>query len=249
MASAPRCLVHPNDGPHEQVPRACQHHHERPHRDPLRGGRVQPHPQPAVVDLRLAARGHLAARHRHPRPGHLLSEMRCHPPPHRRIRHRDLVVVAQPLRDRSHRDIGVQPALDPVPMRLDQRPRRCPGTGIIQSGKPFRDSLRPLLGGQWFSARFDTLRFRWRQILADRLAIHPQRLPQLHLRATRLPMHVQLDQIQHLDTSPRHQRPFVRRTLTDSERTCVRGPHPADTPPRVRNYLTAGVGNSVTDNP
>ena len=29
----------------------------------------------------------------------------------------------------------------------------------------------------------------------------------------------------------------------------MRGPHPADTPPRVGNYLTARVGNYLTDNP
>jgi len=62
-------------------------------------------------------------------------------------------------------------------------------------------------------------------------------------------MCVQLDQIEHLDISSRHQCPFVRRSPTDQERTCVRGPHPADTPPRVGNYLTIKVGNSVTDNP
>ena len=46
----------------------------------------------------------------------------------------------------------------------------------------------------------------------------------------------------------RHQRPSIRQQ-TDAERTLQRGPHRADTPPRVGNYVTAGVGNSVTDNP
>ncbi|WP_229481060.1 TetR-like C-terminal domain-containing protein, partial [Mycolicibacterium mageritense] len=32
-------------------------------------------------------------------------------------------------------------------------------------------------------------------------------------------------------------------------RTFQRGPHRADTPPRVGNYVTAGVGNYMTDNP
>ena len=35
----------------------------------------------------------------------------------------------------------------------------------------------------------------------------------------------------------------------DAERTGKRGPHQADTPPRVGNYVTARVGNYVTDNP
>ena len=58
----------------------------------------------------------------------------------------------------------------------------------------------------------------------------------------------QLDQIEHQNTSPRHQRPSIRQS-TDEERTFLRGPHRADTPPRVGNYVTAEVGNNVTDNP
>ncbi|WP_215489515.1 hypothetical protein, partial [Mycobacterium tuberculosis] len=58
----------------------------------------------------------------------------------------------------------------------------------------------------------------------------------------------QLDQIEHQDTSPRHQRPSIRQP-TDAERTLQQGPHRADTPPMVGNYVTAGVGNYVTDNP
>jgi hypothetical protein len=45
------------------VPRARQHHHERPHRAAPPGGRVGPHPEPPVVDLRLPPRaGRRAAR-------------------------------------------------------------------------------------------------------------------------------------------------------------------------------------------
>jgi hypothetical protein len=42
----------------------------------------------------------------------------------------------------------------------------------------------------------------------------------------------QLDQIEHCDVSPRHQRPSIHRQM-DAERTFLRGPHRADIPPRV----------------
>jgi hypothetical protein len=40
----------------------------------------------------------------------------------------------------------------------------------------------------------------------------------MHLRAARVPVGEQLDQIEHQDTSPRHQRPSIRQS-TNAERT------------------------------
>jgi hypothetical protein len=84
--------------------------------------------------------------------------------------------------------------------------------------------------------------YRRSQIFADGLPIDAQRRRQLHLRAARMPVREQLDQIEHQDTSPRHQRPSIRQP-TDAERTFQRGPHRADTPPRMGNYVTDNPSN------
>ncbi len=190
--------------------RARQHHHERPHRDPLRRGRVQPHAQPAVIDLRLTAWIHRPARHGHPLPSRLLGEMCCDPPPHRRLRRRHLVLVAQPLRDRSHRHIGVQPVLDPIVVRRDQRPRRGPRRRI----DPVPGTTRPINSAHCSALSAsppgsDTLGDRRRQILADRLPIDAQRLrqsaPGSGPRASAVNISTKSST---QDISPRHQRPF-----------------------------------------
>jgi hypothetical protein len=58
MTCTPGCLVQPKHRVHKHQPRTRQHHHERPQRPPPVGGRVDPRPQSAVIDLRLAARFH-----------------------------------------------------------------------------------------------------------------------------------------------------------------------------------------------
>jgi hypothetical protein len=57
----PGALVHAQYRPHEQVPRAAQHHHKRPHPPAPPTDRVDPHTQVPVVDLGLLTRGHLLA--------------------------------------------------------------------------------------------------------------------------------------------------------------------------------------------
>jgi DNA invertase Pin-like site-specific DNA recombinase len=46
------------------------------------------------------------------------------------------VIVTQALSDRGHRDIRVKPALDPIVVRRDQRPRRRPRPRITQLREP-----------------------------------------------------------------------------------------------------------------
>ena len=167
-------LVHPDDRLDEHVPRARQDHDERPHRDPFPGGRVQPHPEPPVVDLGFAARIDLPARHRDPLPGHLVGEMDRDPPPHRRLRGRHLMVITQPLGDRGDRDVGLQPRLDLIPVRRDQRPRLRPQPRIIEFREPPVDQLRPRRSGQRRPAGLDTRRDRRGQIFADGFAVDLQ---------------------------------------------------------------------------
>ncbi|KLO44670.1 hypothetical protein ABW17_08245 [Mycobacterium nebraskense] len=100
-----------------------------------------------------------------------VGEMRCDPTPHRRFGRIDPVVVAQPLRDRGHRDIGIQPARDPVAVRRDQRPRRRPRRRIPQLRKPPRDQLRPSLGAQRLAVGLDAPGDRRGQIFADLMPV------------------------------------------------------------------------------
>ena len=86
------------------------------------------------------------------------------------------MLVAQTLRDRGHRHLGIQPVLDAVIVRRDQRPRRRPYRRITQLREPPGDQLRPLLGAQWFPAGLDAISDCRGHIFADGLTIDPQRL-------------------------------------------------------------------------
>ena len=111
VAFAPPLLVQPDHRPHEQVPRARQHHHERPHRDRLPRRRVQPAAQPPVIDLRLGARlGRPGPQHLDLRPARLLRHVRRHIPAETRDAHRHALLIPQPLMDRRDRDPGLAAA-------------------------------------------------------------------------------------------------------------------------------------------
>ena len=68
MRLRPRPLIHDQHRPHEHVPRARQHHHERLHPMPPPRRRVGPGAQQPVIDLGFGARRWGVAQHRHPRP-------------------------------------------------------------------------------------------------------------------------------------------------------------------------------------
>jgi hypothetical protein len=57
--------------------------------------------------------------------------------------------------ERGHRDISIEPALNPVVVRLDQRPRRRPCRRTTQPWKPPGDQLRPLIGRQRLATGLD----------------------------------------------------------------------------------------------
>ena len=86
MRRAPRCLVHFDHRSDEDVSRACQHHDERPDRDAFTAVRVDPHPQPAIVDLRFRSRFHRPARHGDLVPHRDFVKVSRNPSAHRRFR-------------------------------------------------------------------------------------------------------------------------------------------------------------------
>ena len=103
---------------------------------------------------------------------------------------------------------------------------------------------KTVLVGEGGVARGERLGDRRGQVLRDRFAVNTQALGELALGPLAMPVGVQLDQVEHVETSPRHQRPF-HATLRGIERTRVRGPSPAATPPRV-GELRDRQGGGIT---
>ena len=205
MALAPPLLIQPDHRPHEQVPRTGQHHHERPHRHRLPGRRVQPAAQPAVIDLRLGARlGRPRPQHLDLRPAGLLRHIRRHIPPEARDAHRDAMVISQPLMNRRDRHAGLQLLADVVMVRLDRRPGHLPQPGISQLREPRPGPGIPLRLAQRRPARHHPCRLRRRDVLPHRLAVHSQALRDLAVVPPRMPVDQDLDDVDHVERSPRH---------------------------------------------
>ena len=208
MRLTPRMLIQPDHRAHEHVPRAAQHHHERPDHMPDPGHRVRPAAQLPVVDLRLLTR---LARHQPQHPhllaAHLLRHVRRHIPAQARIRHRQAVLITQPLVDRPHRHPRLQLAGDEAVMLFDLRPGHLPQPGIGQLREPPRGPLTPLRRADRRPSRRQALRLRRSQVLADRLTIQPQALRDLALAPARMPVRQDLRHIHHVEGSPCHRPP------------------------------------------
>ena len=205
MALAPGLLVQPDHRPHEQVPRAGQHHHEGPHRDRLPGRRVQPAAQPPVIDLRLGARlRRPGPQYLHLRPAGLLRHVCRHIPAEAGDAHCQALLIPQPLMNRRDRDPGLELLTDIAVMRLDRRPGHLPQPGISQLREPLPDPGVPLRLAQRRPARYHPGGLRGRGILPYRLAVHAQRLRDLAVVPPRLPVDQDLDDVDHVERSPRH---------------------------------------------
>lgn len=199
----PRVLVQVQHRPNEHVPRARQHHHERPDPVAFPGPRIDPLPEEAIVDLSLRTGLDVVAQHCNLRLRHLVRKRRVHPATERGDRHLQLVLVTQPLMDRrdGHRP---EQALDVVAVLVDVRPGHLPQPSVDEPREPLLDQLRPVGLAHRRTARTDPGRFCRRQVLPDRLAVHPQRRGQLALRAARVPVDVDLGHVDHDERSPRH---------------------------------------------
>ena len=214
----PGVLVQPDHRAHEHVPRAAQHHHERPDHMPDPGHRVGPAAQLPVIDLRFPARlPRRQPQHPHLLPAHLLGHVRRHIPAQARIRRRQAVLITQPLVDRLHRHPRLQLAGDELMVLADLAPGHLPQPGIGQLREPPRNPLPPLRHADRRPSRRQPFCLRRGQVLADRLTIQPQALRDLVLAPARIPVRQDLRHINHVERSPCH-RPPAR---------CDRGKHPA----------------------
>ena len=246
MALAPPLLIQPDHRPHEQVPRARQHHHERPDRHRLPGRRVQPAAQPPVIDLRLRARlGRPRPQHLDLRPARLLRKIGRHIPPQAGHADRQPALIPQPLMDRRNRDPGLQLPGDELVMGLDRRPGHLPQPGIGQLREPLPRQFGPPLLGDRRPARAHPGRRRRGDVLPRCLAVHAQALRDLALTPARMPVDQDLDDVDHVEGSPRHRPPApnarVGRNaalalMARSSPTRTRAPH--------GNYVI-GLGNYV----
>ena len=218
MALGPGVLAEPDHRAHEHVPRAAQHHHERPDHMPDPGHRVRPPAQLPVVDLGFLARlARCQPQHPHLLAAHLLRHVRRHIPAQARIRRRQAVLITQPLPDRLDRHPRLQLAGDELMVLADLAPGHLPQPGIGQLREPHCGPLPPLRRADRRPARCQALRLRRGQVLADRLAIQPQAFCDLVLAPARIPVRQDLRHINHVERSPCH-RPPAR---------CDRGKHPA----------------------
>jgi hypothetical protein len=210
-ALRPRPLVHLQHRADEHVPRAGQHHDERPGDTELPGHRVQPPAELPVVDLRLLARlGRVRAPDRHLRPAGLLRDVRRHVTAEARHAGPQALLVAQPLVDRRHPHPGLQLGGDVLVVHGDRRPRHLPQPRVGQLREPLPDQYLPLaLAPGRAAARHDAGLDRRGDVLADRLAVHPQRIRHLAQRPARVPAHQYLGHVDHVERSPCHRPPVL----------------------------------------
>lgn len=203
MRERPGVLVHVDHRADEHVPRGGKHHHERPNPVPLPGSRIDPLAQEAVVDLGLRARLDLVPQHGDFRAGRLIGQVLVHPAAERRQGHLQLALVPQPLMDRGNRR-GLQQRLDMVAVWFDLCPPDLVQLPAGQLREPALEQLGPVRLAHGRPAGGDPSCLRRRQVLPDRLAVHPKRGGHLALRAARVPVHVDLDDVDHGERSPCH---------------------------------------------
>lgn len=203
MRLGPGVLVHVQQGSDEHVPRAGQHHHKRPDPVPFPGPRIDPPTHEPVVDLGFGARLHVVPQHGDLRLDRLIRQVFVHPAAEGRQRCLQLVLVTEPLVDRGDRGRRQQ-ALDVVTVLVDLLPGQLvqPPRGELR--KPVLDQLGPVPLAHRGPTRGDPSVFCRPQVLPDRLAVQPQRGPDLALRPARVSVDVGLDDVDHGERSPCH---------------------------------------------
>jgi hypothetical protein len=230
MRGGPLGLVHHQRRAHEQVPRARQDHHKRPHRPPPPRPGVEPHPQPAVVDLRLLTGRRRVTQHRDPGPAGLLGQGGPHPTAHTRDTRLQALLIAQPLMDRRDRHPRPQLDGDVVAVWLDARPGHLPQPVIGQLREPLGRQPPPILLVHRRPTRRHPGRDRRGGVLAQGLAIHAQAGRQLVLRPARIPVGQDLDHIDHVEGPPRQRPHSVPRCWASrAEPLVIDGPGPGPT--------------------
>ena len=197
-----RC-VHLHHRADEHVPRAGQHHHERPDRPHLPRHRIEPASQNPVVDLRLLARlGRARAPDRHLRPAGLPpartpprnggSSRRSRPGPARRAAARGSSTSAPRPSAAPRTYSWCSPIAGQVTGSLSGQSGTTPGTSSGHSPSLFAGLPRVIPAAM-----------PWVNVLADRLPVHPSEL--LHIVAERpasVPVHEDLGYVDHVETSP-----------------------------------------------
>jgi hypothetical protein len=119
------------------------------------------------------------------------------------------VLVSQPLVNRRLGHPRRQLRGDVIAVRADLSPGHLPQPRVGQLREPLLHQASPLRLGHRRPARRHPRRQRRRQVLADRLAVHAQRLRQLVLRPARMPVDQDLRYIDHVKRSPRHRLPLA----------------------------------------
>ena len=210
VALGPGPLVHLHHRADEHVPRAGQHHHERPDRPHLPRHRIKPASQNPVVDLRLLARlGRARVPDRHLRPAGLLRHARRHVTAEARDARGQAPLVAQPLVDRRHPHPGLQLLHDVLVVLADRGPGHLPQPRVGQPREPLPDQFLPLALALRRPARGDPRGDRRGNVLADRLPVHPQRIGHLVQRPASVPVHEYLGHVDHVERSPCHRPPVL----------------------------------------
>ena len=151
--------------------------------------------------LRLPARP-ARPQHLDLRPARLLRHVRRHIPAEAGDAHRQPLLISQPLMDRGRRDPGLQLLADKLMMRPDRRPGHLPQPGIASSGNHSRANSAHRSSPT--GAPADAGRLRGRGVLPYRLTVHPQALRDLAVVPPRLPVDQDLDDVNHVERSPRH---------------------------------------------
>jgi hypothetical protein len=145
--------LHPDSKRHrqhradEQVPRAAQHHHKRPHPPPLAAGRVGPLTQVAVVQLGFLTRRRVGLAHRdHPAQRLPIGHRRPHIAAEAGDRHGKAALIPQPLVHRGHR-VGLEHLADQLVVGRDLGELRMPQLGGVKLGEPLVHQLPPTAAG------------------------------------------------------------------------------------------------------
>lgn len=166
-------------------------------------GRLAVRASVSAVSFDNVAAAELVAQDGDLRAAHLIGQRGVHPAAERGDRHLQFVLVPQPLVNRGDRHRPEQ-VLDDVAVLVDVGPGDLPQSPVDEAGEPSLDQPGPVGLGHRRSARGDPGRLRRGQVLPDRLAVHSQRRGQRALRAARVPVDVDLGDVDHDERSPCH---------------------------------------------
>ena len=159
------------------------------------------------------------------------------------------MIVAQPLRDRGHRDTGIQPVCDPIVVRPRSAATSTPAPPDHQFREPRADHARPTVSRRTARRRArDPSAIAGAKYLRTVLRSMPSAADNLHLGSARVPVgNISTKSSITLLLLAISALPSPSRRMQSEPPASTQ--HRADTPPRVGNYVTARVGNYVTDNP